>query len=77
MRTVSFQGTQLSESQRRNLALQQQVKAPFMNAVLTEQFEKTMAVLEQRKAQGVKPEKFWFVDRDEKGTTCIADWMGF
>lgn len=40
LRTVSFQGTQLSESQRRNLALQQQVKAPFMNAVLTEQFEK-------------------------------------
>jgi hypothetical protein len=77
MRTVSFQGIQLSESQHRNAQLRAQVKASFMSPVLLESVQKTESQLAERKAQGVKPEKFWFVDRDEKGTTCIADWMGY
>ena len=77
MRTVSFQGTQLSAGQRRQLAFQQQTRAAFLNPILAETVEKALAAVDARKDQGVKPERQWFVERQEKGTTCIADWMGY
>lgn len=77
MRTVDFQGTQLSSGQRRRLAEQQQVRSSFINPVLAQQVEQALKVVEARKEQGVKPERIWFVERQETGTLCIAEWMGF
>lgn len=77
MRTVSFQGTQLSAGQRRQLAFQQQTRTAFLNPILAETVEKSLAETDRRKEQGVKPEPIWFVDRQEKGTACIAEWMGY
>lgn len=77
MRTVSFQGAQLTSGQKRRLAEQQRVQNSFINPVLAQQVEQTLRVVEARKEQGVKPERIWFVDRQETGTTCIAEWMGF
>lgn len=77
MRTVSFQGVQLSAGQRRQLAFQQQTRAAFLNPILAESVEQTIAAVEARKAQGVKRERVWFIDREEQGTACIAEWMGY
>ena len=77
MKTVSFQGVQLTPGQRRNLAFQQQARAAFVNSVLAEQVEQTLKAVEVRKEQGIKPERVWFVERQESGTSCIAEWMGF
>lgn len=77
MRTVSFQGVQLTSGQRRRLAEQQQVRTSFINPVLAQQVEQTLKAVEARKEQGVKPERIWFVERQETGTTCVAEWMGF
>ncbi|NVL62367.1 hypothetical protein E0I00_26700 [Pseudomonas syringae pv. actinidiae] len=76
MKTVSMQGVQLSPSQRRMLDQQRHVKQ-FMNPVLTQQVAETLAVIEVRKEQGTKPERIWFLDRQEKGTPSIAEWMGY
>ena len=77
MRTVSFQGAQLTSGQRRRLAEQQQVRASFINPILAQQVEQTLKAVETRKEQGVKPERIWFLERQETGTLCIAEWMGF
>jgi len=76
MRTVDFQGTQLSSGQRRRLADQKRVMAS-MSDVIAQQVAETLKLLEVRKEQGVKPERIWFVERQEVGTTCVAEWMGF
>lgn len=78
MKTVSFQGSQLTTSDRRRLAERQQVVASaFLNPVLQNQLQVAIHRLEERKEQGFKPEKFWFVERQEQGTTCVAEWMGY
>lgn len=77
MRTVSLQGIQLTSGQRRRLSEQQQVRTSFINPVLAQQVEQTLKAVEARKEQGVKPERIWFVERQEVGTTCVAEWMGF
>ncbi|MEF9673141.1 hypothetical protein QNM99_18745 [Pseudomonas sp. PCH446] len=76
MKTVSFQGSQLTQGQRLRLEQQQRVKA-FMSPVLVDLVSDTIKALDIRKEQGVKPERVWFVERQETGTTCIAEWMGF
>lgn len=77
MKTVSFQGVQLTAGQRRQLAFQQQTRAAFLNPVLVESIDQALAAVEARKTSGAKPERFWFVDRQESGTACIAEWMGY
>lgn len=77
MKIFSFQGCQLSAGQRRTLAFQQQAKSAFINSVLAEQVEQTLAAVQLRKDQGVKPERVWFKEVEEIGTLCIAEWMGF
>jgi hypothetical protein len=74
---VSHQGTQLSSGQRRALAFQDQCKAAFLNPVLAETVAQVLWVLEERKEQGIKPEKQWFFVSEEHGTCCVAEWMGF
>lgn len=76
MKTVSLQGIQLSPGQRRMLEQQRHVRE-FMNPVLTQQVAETLAVIEVRKEQGTKPELIWFLDRQEKGTPSMAEWMGY
>lgn len=56
---------------------QQQARNLFINPILAQQVEQTLKVVEARKEQGVKPERIWFVERQEIGTTCVAEWMGF
>lgn len=78
MRTVSFQGVQLTSGQK--LRLQQQLHVrEFMNPVLTQQVSETLSVIELRKEQGTKPEKIWFHDRESswQGTISVAEWMGY
>ncbi|MCT8947073.1 hypothetical protein [Pseudomonas iridis] len=70
MRTVDFQGTQLSTGQRRRLAEQRQVRSGFINPVLAQQVEQTFKAVEALK-------EIWFFDYEEKGTICIVDWVGF
>ncbi|MBK57302.1 MAG: hypothetical protein CML01_00500 [Pseudomonas sp.] len=80
MRTVSFQGTQLSKSQRDRLAFQQQTRAGFLNNHLQQQVDETLAALQARKEQGtppVKPERKWFLEYQAKGTPCVAELFGF
>lgn len=77
MRTLSYHGTDLTAGQRRNLAFQQQVRIAFLNPILAESVEKAIADSERRKEQGIKPERQWFVERQETGTSCIAEWMGY
>lgn len=77
MRTVSFQGVQLTSGQQRRLAEQQQLLGAFINPILAQQVEQTLRAVEARKEQGVKPERIWFTERQETGTTCVAEWMGF
>ncbi|MEN5313690.1 hypothetical protein [Pseudomonas koreensis] len=74
---VSFQGSQLSPGQRRQLEFQRNTRAAFLNPVLAEQVAETMKAVEERKQQGLKAERVWFVDRQETGTLCVAEWMGF
>ena len=76
MRTVSFQGTQLTSGQKLRLQQQQHVKT-FMNPVLSEQVATTLAVIELRKEQGVKPEQIWFFDYERHGTVSMAEYMGY
>lgn len=76
MRTVDFQGTQLTSGQRRRLADQKKLIASMTN-VISQQVTETLQLLERRKEQGVKVESIWFVERQEAGAICIAEWMGF
>ncbi len=76
MRTVSMQGLQLSSGQRRQIEQRQQVRA-FINPVLAQSVDDTIKAIESRKQQGLKPERVWFVDRQESGTLSIAEWMGY
>lgn len=56
---------------------QQQARSSFINPVLAQQVEQTIKAVEARKEQGAKPERIWFVERQETGTICVAEWMGF
>lgn len=76
MRTVSMQGLQLSPGQRRQIEQQRQVRA-FMNPVLQESVDRTIAELDRRKDEGVKEEPQNKVIFRAKGTISIAEWMGF
>lgn len=76
MRTVSFQGVQLTQGQRLRLEQQQRVKA-FMAPVLVDLVADTLKAVEVRKEQGIKPERQWFKEREEVGTFSFAEWMGF
>lgn len=76
MRTVSFQGTQLTAGQRRTLQRQQAARA-FVNPILQQQVNETLAAVEARQSQSTKPERQWFLDRQERGTPCVAELFGF
>ena len=80
MRTVSFQGTQLTAGQKLRLQQQQHVKA-FMNPVLAEQVTSALAHVEILREQCAKPwvdpYKFNIVEHKSQGTPSMAEWMGY
>ncbi|WP_426139438.1 hypothetical protein [Pseudomonas sp. DWP3-1-2] len=76
MKTVSFQGIQLTAGQKLRLKQQQHMRS-FMHPVLADQISSTLAVIERRKEQGVKPDQIWFFDYEKTGTPSVAEWMGF
>lgn len=76
MKTVKFDATVLTAGQRRRLQDQTRLASSMKN-VISQQVIETLQLLESRKEQGVKPERIWFVERQESGTTSVAEWMGF
>jgi len=74
---VSFQGSQVSPGQRRQLEFQRKTKAAFINPVLADQIAETIKAIEARKEQGIKPESIWVFDYQETGTFSAAEWMGY
>ncbi|MGL4317338.1 MAG: hypothetical protein ACRCTL_12090 [Pseudomonas sp.] len=79
MRTVSFQGGQLTAGQRRQLAFQQQTRAAFLSPVLEQQLTDALAAADRFKEQGGKyddPNKFRH-DYATKGTPWVGDCFGF
>lgn len=76
MKTVKFDATVLTAGQRRRLEDQTRLASSMKN-VISQQVIETLQLLESRKEQGVKPERIWFVERQESGTTSVAEWMGF
>ena len=79
MRTVSHQGLQLSASQRRQLAFQQQSRAAFLNPVFQQQLDEALANLDRLQAQGLKAENpnKYSLDYQTKGTPWCGDVFGF
>lgn len=77
MRTLNYHGTDLTAGQRRRLAFEQQARTSFPDSILIAQVDEALAKLRSQKEQGVKPPRYWFVERQEKGTACIAEWMGY
>ncbi|MGH8601242.1 MAG: hypothetical protein ACREXR_00195 [Gammaproteobacteria bacterium] len=80
-RTVSFQGTQLSAGQRRQLAFQQRVRATTPTRSLLDEID---AIDRRTDWEAVR---FWNLVSDFKrygcpeiqqfGTACVAEWMGY
>lgn len=58
MRTVSLQGLQISDSQRRMLAFQQQTRGAFLNAHLRETTDR--AIAEAAQVRDVEDSRFRF-----------------
>lgn len=78
MRTVSFQGSQITASDRVQIARREQIaRSLFLNRVLSDQVAQIIASLDQRKEQRVKPEKIWSLDFQSKGTPFVGDVFGF
>lgn len=64
MRTVSFQGTRLTDGQRRRMDKEREMRSAFINPFLTEQVDSTFRAVEALKER-------WFDDYEEKGTLCV------
>lgn len=78
LRTVSFQGTSLTESQRRQLAQRQAIR-PFMNSHLAQQVGATLAAVDRMREegkQGENPNKFR-LEYESKGTPWLGDVFGY
>lgn len=76
MKRVSFQGKTLSAAQRRQLELQARMRA-ISTAPFHREVQEALTILDQRKEQGIKPDKQHFLVSSERGTISVAEWMGF
>ncbi|MND51962.1 hypothetical protein D3C80_429660 [compost metagenome] len=63
--------------QRRQLDMRARLRAAVAASPLREQVAETVATLDQRKADGAKPERLHELVEQRRGTPCIADWMGY
>jgi hypothetical protein len=76
MKLVSQQGLNLSASQRRHLDLQARMRA-ISKSPFHAEVQAALVELDERKEQGVKPEKQYFHVSTSHGTHSFAEWMGF
>ena len=76
MKTVSFQGLSLSAAQRRQVELRSRMR-DVDTSVLRAQVEETLAAVNLRKEQGVKPDQQYFHVYNDSGTPSVAEWMGY
>jgi len=76
VRRVSFQGSRLTDSDRRRLAQQQQCK-PFMNPVLQQQVDEALAAVEKLKSEPYDDPYRYRMDHQSKGTPWLGDVFGF
>lgn len=70
MRTVSFQGTRLTDAERRKLDLQ---RRKFFMPDLSVAVDAALQETEKRKSEGIKPPRLWTVERVERGTPYVGD----
>lgn len=68
MKTISFQGTRLTDADRRKLAQQQR----FLNPHLSETVSSVLAE-DADKSTGTKSPRWWSVERVERGTPYVGD----
>ncbi|OLU30706.1 hypothetical protein BVH03_09455 [Pseudomonas sp. PA15(2017)] len=79
MRTVSFQGTQLTAGQRRQMEQRQQAKPAFLAPHLQQMLDdsaREIARMKEQGTQGENPNKFK-LDYQVKGTPWLGDVFGF
>lgn len=71
MRTVSFQGTALTDADRQRMAMQR--RQPLLNAHLSEMVSKSLAEDEARQATGKPPARqcTWIIK--QRGTPYVGD----
>jgi hypothetical protein len=79
VRTVSFQGAQLTAGQRRTLEQQKRLKPAFLGDHLQQMLDDTFAKLEALKAQDAVPENpnKYSHDYSRKGTPWLGDVFGY
>ncbi len=70
MKTVSFQGIQLTRAERAKLAFQRKSKT---NIQLVESVNQAIQVSEQSKSAGNKPPRWWTLISHERGTPFVGD----
>ena len=75
MRTVSFQGTHLTSSQRRRIAEQQQVRQAFLNPHLAQIVDDVLS--RPASPERYKKPKEWFLESTARGTPFVGDCFGF
>ncbi|MDG9926358.1 MULTISPECIES: hypothetical protein [unclassified Pseudomonas] len=77
MKTVSFQGTQLSASERRRIEQQRQVRS-FLNPHLTQQVDEALAAVDKLREEGnygENPNKFRLFS-ETKSAPYVGDLFG-
>lgn len=67
----------MTRGDRRQLDMRARLRAAVAVSPLRDQVAETMAVLDQRKADGAKPERLYELVEQGRGTPCLADWMGY
>lgn len=70
MRKVSFQGTQITDAERRKLAMQ---RRPLVSQRLASEVTDAIRIDSEKKAAGVKPARWWSLERYERGTPFVGD----
>jgi hypothetical protein len=75
VRTVSFQGTALTDADRQRMGMQR--RQPLLNPHLSEMVSKSLAEDEERKATGKPPARQWTTIIQERGTPYVGDIFKF
>lgn len=65
----------ISRGQRLQLDMRARMRAAATASPLRSQVAATLAEIERRKAEGIRPEPQNTVIQSERGTPCLADWI--
>lgn len=78
MRTVSFQGIQLSASERRRLQFQQQTRQAFPNPALAASVDAALERQREASEQGPQDDPYKFrLEYQSRGTPWVGDVFGY